>query len=232
MPPPMVRGHSSRHRGPGRGSPLQPPRPLTQTTLLGVPLDASDSEAFGHPFPSKPSPNTSIVTFQNVGPQPRTYGFKFNYNPGRFAKSNASLCLFAEHCLNESRLSPSERFAARVIAKNPHAFTYLVNNATSPGAAWNLTGGTGFLAHHHFLSHKTSHGADPTGLGRWVFLTLAGRHGSSVTFFSAYRPCRNLSTVGSVWNQHVTYFMSQGRTDPDPGALFDSDLLSAVKASL
>ena len=43
---------------------------LTQANLHGVAISASDSETFGHTFPSTPGTNTTIITFQNIGQQP------------------------------------------------------------------------------------------------------------------------------------------------------------------
>ena len=43
---------------------------LTQANLYGVAILASDSEHFGHTFPSTPGTNTTIITFQNIGQQP------------------------------------------------------------------------------------------------------------------------------------------------------------------
>ena len=229
---PMLSDNNTSSQGRGRASPPNPPRPLTQTTLLGVPLAASDSETFGHAFPSRPATNASLITFQNIGPQPRSPGPKFHVNPRRFSRYNVSICLLAEHCLTESRLSHFERFTTRFKVINPSSFPFLANYVHASAAPWNLTGGTGFAAHHYLLAHKHSHGSNPTGLGCWVYICLAGRNGCTVTFYVVYRPCRNTSTIGSVWNQHISYFMSQGISEPDPGALFDSQFLDAVRSSL
>ena len=207
-------------------------RHLTQTTLLGVPLREADSEAYGHVFPTKPSPNSSIVTFQNIGPQPQLGSTsRAQFNSRSFSKCNSSISLYAEPCLNERALFPADLFSARITRASPSAYTYLSNNTTED-SAWNQTGGTGFSIHHSLLSHKTSHGADPTGLGRWTYIRLQGKHGSSISFFSAYRPCRNPTTLGSVWNQHLRFFQLQGIASPDPCSIFDTDLFAAITTSL
>ena len=184
------------NQGARRGSPSATPTtnrpPFTQTTLLGVPLDAADSESFGHNFPTKPSPNSSIITFQNIGPQPK-HGFtsKARFNSRSFYKCKASIALYAEHGLNEKELDHSSLFATRMTQAHSPTYTYLANN-TSEEATWNQTGGTGLSIHHSLLSHKTALSADPTGLGRWTFIRLHGKHGSSITFFSAYSPVETL----------------------------------------
>ena len=157
------------HMGSRRCShPLSTHRHLTQTTLLGVPLREADSEAYGHNFPTTPATNCSIITFQNIGPQSRfgtTSRARFNFKSP--SKCNSSVSLYAEHCLNERALDPQHLFSSRLTVANPSIYTYLSNNTTE-ASSWNQTGGTGFSIHHSLLSHKTSHSADPTGLGRWT----------------------------------------------------------------
>ena len=42
-------------------------------------------------------------------------------------------------------------------------------------------------------------GEDPSGLGRWTFMTLLGKHNSRTTIFNMYRPCDSLiDSVGGV----------------------------------
>ena len=203
-------------------------RHLTQSTLLGVPLDSSDSEFFGHSFPSSPSSNSSIITFQNIGPQPKaSFSSKAIFNSKSFSKCHSSVSLFAEHCLNERALDHPSLFSTRMSTANPSTFTYITNNTTE-SSPWNQTGGTGFSIHHSILSHKILHGADPTGLGRWSFIRLKGKHNSTITFISAYRPCRSPNSLGSVWNQQIRYFHLQGISNPDPCSIFDSDLMTAL----
>jgi len=205
---------------------------LTQSTLQGTSLAAADSEAFGHPFPNSPATNCSIVTFQNIGPQPQfTHSSRSSRNSTAFSTSHASLSLLAEHCLNERALEPQHYFSRRLSRASSSAFSYLTNNSQE-STDWRQPGGTGFIANHTFMSHKISHGADPTGLGRWSFLRLRGKHGATISFFSAYRPCHNTLWLGSVWNQHLRYFQLQGVPSPDPCSIFDADLLAAVTSAL
>ena len=181
--------NSSSSRGAGL-SPNNPSRPLLQTDLLGVPVAVSDSEAFGHSMPSRPGHNCSIVTFQNIGPQSQfSHTSKSIFNSKSFSKCNASIALLAEHCLHEPALPASHLFSDRLTAASPTATSYLFHNTHEPDAPWNLHGGTGLIIGHNLSSHKTAHGADPSGLGRWSFIQLKGKHGYTISFFSAYRPC-------------------------------------------
>lgn len=46
---------------------------LVQRTLTGDQITMIDSEIFGHEeYPSKPNDNCTIITFQNIGPQPQS----------------------------------------------------------------------------------------------------------------------------------------------------------------
>ena len=42
---------------------------LSQRDLRGHNQQAADGDTFGDPYPSSPAPNSSIFTFQNIGPQ-------------------------------------------------------------------------------------------------------------------------------------------------------------------
>ena len=45
---------------------------IGQTSLYGEVLTANNSDVFGHYFPKYPDKNCSIITFQNIGQQPKT----------------------------------------------------------------------------------------------------------------------------------------------------------------
>jgi hypothetical protein len=46
-----------------------------------------------------------------------------------------------------------------------------------------------------------NHGADPKGLGRWVWHSMRGKNQRIVRIISAYRPVCNEVNIGSTWNQ-------------------------------
>ena len=201
--------------------------------MTGVPLPASDSEAFGHTFPVAPNPHCSIITFQNIGPQPKSgFNGRVAHNSRSFQNSKASIALFAEHCLNEQHLDLLDTFNYRMRRADRGSFSYLVNNINDV-SAWNQTGGTGFTLNKTFKSHKIDHGCDPTGLGRWTHARFRGKANASITVFSPYRPCRSLECLGSVWNQHCRYYRDQcDISQPNPQLLFDADLLAAISTRL
>ena len=205
---------------------------LTQSNLHGVAISASDSEHFGHNFPSTPGTNTTIVAFHNIGQQPNyATKSKSTHNARAFRSSNAGVALFAEHGLNEAKLQSPHLFSARMKSTESRSFSYITNNINEKSAAaWDQTGGTGFTLSPLFRSYKDDHGCDPTGLGRWTYVRFRGKGTTTICMISAYRPCKNKDGYGCVWNQHCRYFSEyRNLADPNPHAIFDEELLAEVR---
>jgi hypothetical protein len=77
-------------------------RPLVQTNLLGEQMPAKDSKAFGHNYPKLLGDNSTIITFQNTGPQPASsYDHKAVQTACFFKESKTSVALYAETSFNE-----------------------------------------------------------------------------------------------------------------------------------
>ena len=206
---------------------------LVQTSLLGDSLPAKDSETFGHSYPENPNTGCAIITFQNIGPQPRD-GFtrKAFANARAFRTGNVGVSLVAEHCLSGRGLELSHTFNQRMKRVDASSFSYLVNNRNEE-AAWKQVGGTGFTLNRTFRAHKLDHGGDSTGLGRWTHVRFKGKANLTVSMVSAYRPCRSPDHVGSVWNQHRRYFRDHHDIPhPDPHDIFDTDLLAMLSLRL
>ena len=74
-------------------------------------------------------------------------------------------------------------------------------------------------------------GQDARKLGRWVHTRYRGRNGVNLRVVTAYRPCRNTGSVGSVWSQQKTYFDEQ---EPPivgcPRDIFDAELCEQLQA--
>ena len=53
--------------------------------------------------------------------------------------------------------------------------------------------------------------------------------GKSTVFVSAYRPCKNITGMDTVWNQHVRYYQDEREIEePDVHALFLVDLCKTL----
>ena len=149
---------------------------LSQYDLHGHNQQAVDNHIFRDAYPTSPSPNSSLFTFQNIGPQKQSASHSASkLNSSRFSLRKASVSFFADHCLNETKLPHCDTFNARMKVKSPTSFSYLLKNkheATS--SSWHLVGGIGFTMCSLLRSHKLNHGGDSTGLGRWSFARFQG----------------------------------------------------------
>ena len=134
-------------------------------------------------------------------------------NSSRFSRGNASVSLFAEHCLNESKLPHCDTFNPRMKSKYRNSFSCILNNKhEAPTAGWHLVGGAGFTMNSLFCSQKLNHGGDSTGLGRWAFSRFQGRGNTSLCVYAAYCPVKFFRNPGTVWNQHCSFLVTPERT--------------------
>ena len=74
-------------------------------------------------------------------------------------------------------------------------------------------GGTFILGLNQTQSRVVSKGQDKSGLGRWTWFRIQGRHNSFTTVFSVYRPCKNEDTQGTTYRQQKTSWENKGRID-------------------
>jgi hypothetical protein len=90
----------------------------------------------------------------------------------------------------------------------------------------NQWGGTCISTIGQFSSFVTGVGSDPTGLGWWAWLRVAGG-GEQTCIVTAYQPCglQKGTTGQTAWDQHTRYFEARGEVW-DPRTMFKSDLLS------
>ena len=150
---------------------------LSQHDLQGHNQQAVDGDTFGDAYPSSPSLNSSIFTFQNIGPQKQSAtDSKSQLNSSRFSRGKASIFLCAEHCLNEAKLPHCDTFNLQIKSSSKQSFSYILTNKhEAPAAGQHLVGDTGFTICSLFCSQKPNHGIDSTGLGRWSLSHFQGR---------------------------------------------------------
>ena len=204
-------------------------RTLVQTDMHGYSLPEKDSEAFGHNYPSRPFDNSSIITFQNIGRLPRSaFGHKSIQMSRAFRDSKANIAMYAEPSLNDCLLNPNEKFRDRMRMRSPGSFSIISYN-TKMGelARWNTVGGSAITMDANLSSHKVEngYGTDRRGLGRWSWVRIRGCDDIFTRFVSAYRPCKNNTSMTGCWGQQVNYFRNELHIrDPDPRKIFDDDL--------
>jgi len=225
----------------GNPSPLVQYPPMVQATIEGPSVESSDSEAFGHNFPTSPSTNTTIITYQNIGPQTETIRSRAHHNARAFKSSNAGISLISEHGLNHYKIRNGHQYNDRMRTVDKTSYSYISHNANeAQDFGWKQYGGMGFTCTNILKSNKTGHGCDPAGLSRWTWARFKGKADSTVITVSAYRPCIQLANglsptkkLRTVGKQHTHYYQAKDNIlEPDILALFDRALLDAVKTWL
>ena len=78
------------------------------------------------------------------------------------------------------------------------------------------SGGSGISVTKALLSHKLSHGGDPTGLGCWTIFQFQGQVGHSFSVFSTYCPCFSPTRV-TLCGHSITLISWTGRPRAHPG---------------
>jgi hypothetical protein len=112
-----------------------------------------------------------------------------------------------------------------------HSRTYAAYNKLDPHSTPNLYGGTSLTLFNQMAIRQQQHGMDERGLGRWTWITTAGRNNCNTMIISAYCPCQS-NGPSSVWTQHLDA-MQHWRTQlppdiDDPRKLFWMDLAAMV----
>ena len=103
---------------------------------------------------------------------------------------------------------------ARVVtSNNRHDSTHL----SQPGGTATLTFGP-------ISNTIDKRGYDPSGLGRWSWIQLSGRHDVNTVIITAYNPCRSsLGRTWTVYSQHKRFWLSK-KLDTCPRECMRRDL--------
>ena len=91
-------------------------------------------------------------------------------------------------------------------------------------------GGTAMVAFGPLTQHiDLQHARDPTGLGRWVVMTLRGAQGFVTRVVCGYNPCGNSKLQsGTTYQQHRRYFLTKHKSSMCPRVKFREDLLAQL----
>jgi hypothetical protein len=83
-------------------------------------------------------------------------------------------------------------------------------------------GGTSMMVFGSMTQHvDLSHAKDPSGLGRWVVITLRGSHGFVTRIVCGYNPCGSgKAHSGTVYQQHRRFFLTKRRVTTCPRVKF------------
>ena len=138
--------------------------------------------------------------------------------------------LVAEHGLYQPNLDVKHGWHDRMCMTMKGSYSCLCYN-TNEGEAtpWSQCVGTGVTLTADMKSRIASRGVDPTNLGHWTWVRIEGKAGESTVFVSAYRPCKSIKGISTVWNYHVRYYQDERRIkEPYVHALFIADLCKAL----
>ena len=133
-------------------------------------LEHEDAESFGNIYPTTVQPEHMIITFQNISPQTQ-YGNtnKAKITNNALKESGARVAMYAEIGLNEYKLQPQERFAARLKSVNKQFYVaHTFNKHLGDTATWEASGGTAVAIDEMMRAHKApamGQGSDKEGLG-------------------------------------------------------------------
>jgi hypothetical protein len=125
--------------------------------------------------------------------------------------------------LNFKQLGPASQWSDRFLhLPRNHSVHSYNRHDMSQGSI--LYGGTAQIATGPSSHRAISSGADPTGLGRWVWTLFAGKNGIQLRVISGYRPNPDHSDrPGSVYSQHERFLRTK-KDDRNPRRAFIKDL--------
>ena len=91
-------------------------------------------------------------------------------------------------------------------------------------------GGVCMVALNKIVGRMEKYGKDPSGLGRWTYMTLQGRKGRKVVIVTSYRLSQNSQPDGyrTAYNQQYRVLRRQGISKPEPKIQFCKDLLQQI----
>ena len=175
--------------------------------------------------PHAKSPSTIRLAFQNIQGLPRfPHSEKHQQIISLFDELQLDSFGIAEVNLNLPRLPSSQQWRERFKGLKS-SYTICSTNTHTSCRESVLFGGVAQLTTGTLAHRAIENGADPSGLGRWVWTRHIGRHGTSLRIITGYRPVPNSHSDGpwQVANQHEAYLLAHD-DDRDARTAFLADL--------
>ena len=180
---------------------------------------------FGYELsPAKPPQHLRLV-LANVGRLPV---FKEEAKSRHFLDQlrhyHTDVLLGTEHGWNVKGVPPGYSWTERTRGELPRQASHFAwNTHDQCNNQASLAGGTFMVALHQAQPRICDRGKDTTGLGRWTWMRVQGRHGHHTRIISAYRPCKNRETLGTTYRQQETYWTNNNEPRC-PIKVFDEQL--------
>jgi hypothetical protein len=145
-------------------------------------------EIHGDPLGRK-GPQVACITFENVnGLSPWKDDRSNPYRTARFMRRTSMDAYFgAEGNTNWGKLDHDRQFYN--LFSNTAGVKTVTTNNIHENAGTYQPGGTFGVAVDHFATHVSKTGKDPTGLGRWCWMSVTGYNDHTTRIVSAYQPC-------------------------------------------
>ncbi len=129
-------------------------------------------------------------------------------------------------CFQETNIAwdtPQERIATSALRHFQTRPTIATSISSEPGATH---GGTAIGTWGAWSGRVIAKGQDPSGLGRWSYITMIGKGQVKNTFVSAYRVClqRPDSSRDTAYAQQYRLLLLKGIQQPNPRQQFFDDL--------
>ena len=194
---------------------------LSQGSTATIPLD----HHFGNPLTIHKPPNTirlELGNVDNIAASKAAHSSRFLID--QMMQYIPDLYMITEMGLNLPRVPAGDSWAERtrgILPRQTYQLAY--NRHDIQNQHPYLPGGTGMIALHEAQPRVVEKGVDDSGLGRWTWMRIQGKHGHFTRVLSAYRPCKSTATLGTVYRQQLTYWSSKGEF-ACPLDLFDKHL--------
>ena len=201
------------------------------------PLDPSPAKSFGDPVIQKASSSTRIF-FQNVKGLSSSSGSEdYRYYLNFLQSLRVDVAGLAE--TNTCWTHPHLRDDFVSVARQYYRQNKVVFGSPSvtcdpiPSTESFQAGGTVTFLHGNLVSRVSGFDIqDPSGLGRWSGVTLAGRYNQYLTILTAYRVCSNSirnASLGSAFAREYHHFAADTGQTVNPRRLFLRDIKKQIQ---
>ena len=165
-------------------------------------------DAFGHLYDSKELDSFRCITYNINNIPTNAYWPKSNIiTKMAQGADQADIRLWQETGIYWPKVKPYERWRNRLRGFSQGiASIFSVNQLEHEISRVHQPGGTAVISNYRLTSRKNNQGRDPSGLGRWSWMSFGDEGRTQTTFFSAHRPCIASSGGGTaIYDQHLRH---------------------------